>query len=378
MLSNSYEFVAGQDDDRVRLDQFLASLLGGVSRMRIARLISGGRCLVNGTAKDSGYKMSAGDMVQVAYLEMGPTAMTPEPIPVEAVFEDEQIAVVVKPSGMLVHPTLGVKRGTLANALAYHFNKALLDSEASELLEPPYENSSLPISEQVNTWSAGGLSSDMPQPSVGSVSDRQWSPALRLIRPGIVHRLDRATSGLLVVAKTPQALSVLSKHFRKGKVKKRYLAVVQGEVEGDSGSISAPIGRDPERRPHWWVMETGRDAETNWRVLWRRASATLLELEPVTGRTNQLRIHCAYWGHPIMGDELYWSEGGVTANWSAAFNTDVASGSFPDERRNIAGRLLLHAWKLEFHHPQNGVWLEFTAPPPAEMGDIDNEVVLQP
>jgi 23S rRNA-/tRNA-specific pseudouridylate synthase len=373
-----YRFVAEQNNDRQRLDRFLASLLGGISRMRIARLISEGYCMVNGVAKDSGYKMSTGDIVSLGLADLGPTSMTPERIPIVIVFEDPHIAVVVKPSGMLVHPTLGVKSGTLSNALSYHFHKEILGTNGilgladgrSECGAPSRHVSNdgavaILVSQDDQTCgrSTGiqavsankNLAAPSPLTAPAGTSSLDRDPLLELIRPGIVHRLDRATSGLLVVAKTPHALSVLTKHFRKAKVKKRYLALVQGKVEGDCGSISAPIGRDPERRPHWWIMESGRASETNWKVIGRGDGWSMLELEPLTGRTNQLRIHCAYWGHPILGDELY-----------------AQSWCDPDKSHSLPplplpGRLLLHAWQLAFHHPETGVWSEFTAPPPSEM-----------
>jgi len=171
-----------------------------------------------------------------------------------------------------------------------------------------------------------------------------------LVRPGIVHRLDRATSGLLVVAKTQHALSVLARHFRKGLVKKRYLAVVRGTFGNVAGSIVAPIGRDAERRPHWWVNDTGKPAETKWRVLGRSKNHALVELEPITGRTNQLRIHLAYINHPILGDALY------APCCAAELGDGIESQT-----------LLLHAWRLAFHHPKSGDWSQFTAEPPEEL-----------
>jgi 23S rRNA pseudouridine1911/1915/1917 synthase len=318
MISNLYEYSVALGEDRSRLDRFLASRLGSISRMRIARIISEGGCRVNGELKDSGYKVSAGDAVAFRMAELGPTAMTPENIPLEIIFEDDHIAVVAKPAGMLVHPTLGVKSGTLANALTYHFNSGV----------------------------DGGLYNGVAGGDQGPAD----IAASCQVRPGIVHRLDKATSGLLVVAKTPHALSVLSKHFRKGMVQKRYLAVVRGEIKEPSGSINAPIGRDSERRPQWWVMETGRPSETRWQALGSGAGWTALELEPVTGRTNQLRIHCAYDGHPILGDNLY----------DDKFDTQTRDNQ-PSQR------LLLHAWKIEFYHPKTGVRSEFIAPVPAEI-----------
>jgi 23S rRNA pseudouridine1911/1915/1917 synthase len=313
---NQLQFTVNGDEDGKRLDQFLALRLGGISRMRIARLIASGLCLVTSAVKEAGMRVFAGDLVVVQGLNTGPSAMTPEPIALNVIYEDDHVIVLVKPAGMLVHPTLGVKSGTLSNALTFHLNREFYSGR---------------VREDDRTVAAAAAASG-------------------LIRPGIVHRLDRATSGLLAVAKTQHALSVLSRHFRKGLVKKRYLAVVRGAFEDAQGSIVAPIDRDPDRRPHWWVIGTGKPAETRWRVLGSTQNLTLLELEPVTGRTNQLRIHLAYVGRPILGDALYGP------------SPAIESGEEPERET-----LLLHAWRLAFHHPETGEWCQFTAEPPHEI-----------
>jgi 23S rRNA pseudouridine1911/1915/1917 synthase len=232
--------------------------------------------------------------------------MTPEPAPLEIVHEDEHLVVVVKPAGVLVHPTLGVKRGTLANALAYHLNRTLLDEGGGAL----------------NRHSETGT----PR---------------AFVRPGLVHRLDRDTSGLLAVTKTQAALSRLSQHFQRRLVEKRYVAVVGGLVGRERLTVDAPIGRLEGAGAPWGVSEAGRAAETRLRVLERRARRTLVELEPVTGRTNQLRIHCAHAGHAVVGDRLYGGE--------------------------EHARLCLHAARLCFRHPATNEWVEFTSEPPPEL-----------
>ena len=304
-----------------RLDVFLASRLGWLSRMRIAHLLSQGACTVNEQAAHAGHQVRHGDVVRITLLEGSPTAMNPEPVPLEIVYEDDQLLVVVKPAGMIVHPTLGVKTGTLANALAYHLNRMRI-ADCGSWRERQADDFSNPQSAIRNPQS----------------ENPQW------VRPGIVHRLDRATSGLMVIAKGQRALSILSRHFHHRLVEKRYLAVVTGRVSEDECLISAPVGRDAEGQPKWRVMERGKAAETRLRVLERRKGITLVELEPVTGRTNQLRIHCAHLGHPIVGDEWYGTDG--------------------------AKRLCLHAARLAFHHPADGAWMEFASPLPAEIAKI--------
>jgi 23S rRNA pseudouridine1911/1915/1917 synthase len=289
-MTQDLQFLIDERDASERLDRFLASRLGSLSRMRINSLLAQGACSVNKAQAAPGLHLQAGDLVEISIDASEQTSMTPEAIPLDIVYEDRDLLVVNKPARMLVHPTKGEKSGTLANALAYHLNR---DAAAS------------------------------------------------LIRPGLVHRLDRATSGLMVVAKQPRAHAILTRHFHRRLVEKRYLALVEGVIEEDALTISARIGRDPSAHPKWNVSESGKPAETRLRVLERRAGATLVELEPVTGRTNQLRIHCAHAGHAILGDDWY--------------------GTRP------AQRLCLHAARLCFHHPRGGDWLEFSTPLPEEI-----------
>jgi len=247
--------------------------------------------------------LQPGDKVSVKIFAAEKSSATPEPIPLEILFEDEHIVVVNKPIGLLVHPSNTEKSGTLTNGLAYHF------------------------------WQSGG----------------------EAIRPGLVHRLDRNTSGVIVVAKTPRAHRTLSKHFRERWVKKFYLALVSGRVERDSGEINAPIGSDPKVWPHWRVMpesEGGKPAQTLYRVKRRFDAHTLIELEPLTGRTHQLRIHCNLIGHPTIGDPIYSSQ--------------------PDP---VAKRLglkhhFLHASRLTFRHPATGKEMNLEAPMPQAMLDL--------
>jgi 23S rRNA pseudouridine1911/1915/1917 synthase len=339
-MARTHSFTAGGADAGLRLDEFLAARLGGLSRMRIASHIAGGACRLNGAAAHAGLKLRAGDRVEIELDDGPPGAMTPEPVPLDILHEDDSLLVLVKPAGMLVHPTRGVKTGTLANALAHHLNGfSIFDFRFS--IENSYG------SRASDSDSKGKLSSNS-EPGTRNTGlpkiENRKSKIENLTRPGFPHRLDRATSGLMVVAKTQRALSVLSRHFHERRVEKRYLAVVRGRVAEDALTISAPIGRDEGARPQWGVVDGGRPAETRLRVLERRGPLTLVELEPVTGRTNQLRIHCAHVGHAIFGDELY----GPPA--------DVA-----------ATRLCLHASHLAFNHPAGGRRLSFTSPLPEEI-----------
>jgi 23S rRNA pseudouridine1911/1915/1917 synthase len=297
------------DDHQVgqRIDRFLADHITWTSRIRIGRAIANGDCLLNAQVARPGMKLSVGDSVSIQLPEFVLSSMTPERLPLTIVFEDKDLIVVDKPAGMLVHPTQGVKSGTLANALSYHLNLRITGPGTDSGME-------------------GVSGEDVP-----------------VVRPGIVHRLDRATSGLMVVARNQRALSILSRHFHKKLVEKRYIAVVDGIPRETVLGITAPIGRDENGPPFWRVMETGRHAETRLRVMFRGKSSAVVELEPVTGRTNQLRIHCAHIGHPIAGDDWY---GGPSGD-----------------------RLCLHAAKLSFHHPSGGDWLEFRSPIPIEIDE---------
>ncbi|HYH84866.1 MAG TPA: RluA family pseudouridine synthase [Pyrinomonadaceae bacterium] len=330
-MEESIQFVVGAREAGQRLDEFLAARLTRLSRMRIAGLVARGACAVNGTEAHAGRRLGAGDSVEFAERDDGPNAMTPEAMPLEIVYEDEQLIVVVKPAGLLVHPTRGVKSGTLANALTYHLN-------------------GLRIAESETDGETEGRGDGEKETTSSNISPSPFLPvppslmsAIRIphfIRPGIVHRLDRDTSGLMVVAKTQSALSRLTQHFQRRLVEKRYLAVVSGRVEQQEQTIVAPIGRDEDARPRWRVLRDGKPAETRLRVLHCAPRRTLVELEPVTGRTNQLRIHCAHIGHPIVGDSLHGGD-------------DHA-------------RLCLHAARLAFRHPATNEWAEFSSEMPAE------------
>ncbi|HEX8088770.1 MAG TPA: RluA family pseudouridine synthase, partial [Blastocatellia bacterium] len=316
----------------------------------------------------AGLRLAAGDTIEFALAEGAPTAMDPEPVPLEILYEDSHIVVIVKPAGLLVHPTRNIKRGTLANALAYHLNKDF------------YEGSELETGQSQNQQSGARGTRDEapPENSTRAAPNAELRAALHgeahsLVRPGIVHRLDRPTSGLMVIAKTRRALSALSRHFNRRLVKKRYLALVCGLVGEDSATIKEKIGRDPNQQPHWRVMEGGKEAETRLSVRERFGQTTLVELEPVTGRTNQLRIHCAFAGHPIIGDELYYMGAGAWPSGQDIRLNEVAESPVSEPRpadRSPRPRLCLHAWRLAFHHPASGEWLEFTSPLPEDFASL--------
>lgn len=299
---------------RTRLEDFLFDQFPDLSRMYLRDVVREGKCEVNGRVENVGFRVRGGDYIEVALDRSRETAMKAENIALDIIFEDEHLVVVNKPAGMLVHPTHREKTGTMLNALAFYFNaeRGMPNAEFTR-----YE------SKEVDTASGSPHSNSAFR-----------IPHSAFIRPGLVHRLDKETSGLIVVAKSVAIHRKLARQFQKKQVTKKYLALVGGVFDADEGTIEGPIGRYAAEK-RWGVKHDGKHSITRYSVLARHADSTLMELEPVTGRTNQLRIHCASIGHPIIGDV---SRGG------RAF-----------------GRLCLHAWKLAFKHPCDGEGLEFTS-----------------
>lgn len=307
-------FTVEAEDAGRRLDAFLSDKIDKWSRSRLQRLIDDGDALVNQTQVKSSYKVRAGDEIEIELTEVEPETFEPEDIPLDVVYEDELLAVINKPAGMVVHPGAGVSNGTLANAIAYKFKIRNTNFETEEDFAP------------------GGS----PQSSD---------------RVGIVHRLDKDTSGLIVVAKNEETHENLSQQFREREVYKSYVALVHGELEADKGQIEAPIAREKHNRTKMGVRAHGRYALSLWKVKKRFEKFTLLAVEIKTGRTHQIRVHLASINHPVVGDETYNSGRDKTVR-----DQDV--------RRAIENlnRFFLHAEKLAFKHPQTGEWLSFTAP----------------
>jgi 23S rRNA pseudouridine1911/1915/1917 synthase len=297
------ELVVGPEGGGERLDVFLASAIPSLSRTRAHRAVEEGDVLVNSTLAKAGQKLRAGDRIDVELAAPPPTELAAEPIPLAVVYEDEDIAVIDKPAGLVVHPGAGISSGTLANALAHRYGRG-----------------------------AGPA----------------W-------RPGIVHRLDRDTSGLLVVARSEAAHTLLSEQFQRRTVTKRYLAMVYGRVADDSGRCDKPIGRHPQIRVRMAIAREGRGrpAVTDFRVLERFSELTLLDVKILTGRTHQIRVHLAAMGNPVVADETYGK------GRSRGLRDTKVRG-----RIDALGRQFLHAAFLAFDHPRTGRRLEFNSLPP--------------
>lgn len=302
-------FVPAEAHDQ-RLDLFLVEQVNTASRSAIQRAITRGEITVNARLVKPSHRLATGEMIAGTIPQAPPIEAVPEAIPLDIVYEDDAVIVINKAAGMVTHPGAGIVSGTLANALVYHLQQ---------------QDAALPR--------RGGSS-----------------------RPGIVHRLDVGTSGLIVVAKTDQAHLHLAEQFETRTVNKHYTALVYGRIETAEGRIEAPIGRDPHSRVKMAVVKTGRPALTLFRVSERFEELTLLEVEIKTGRTHQIRVHLAYLKHPIIADTAY----------------DAGRAQqLKNPRLRVAitrlKRPFLHAASLSFDHPKTKQRLEFHAPLPPDL-----------
>jgi 23S rRNA pseudouridine1911/1915/1917 synthase len=310
-LSPHHSFTVPLEAAGTRLDTYLASQIPTTSRSQVRRAIELGKVFVNGQPIiKPAYEVSAGEEIQITLPETPPLEAKPEAIPLNIVYEDDEIIVINKAAGMVTHPGSGVSSGTLANALVHHFQQ--------QALQLPRR---------------GGSS-----------------------RPGIVHRLDVGTSGLIVVAKTDRAHLALAEQFQSRTVRKVYSALVYGVVKDDEGKIEAPIGRDPRSRVKMAIRLEGRDALSLFRVVERFDEFTLLDVEIKTGRTHQIRVHLAHINHPIVADPTY--------------QTGRSNSIKSAKLRSIINRLdrpFLHAAQLSFNHPATNERIEFVAPLPDDL-----------
>jgi len=295
-------YTVGPENKLKRLDSFVSSK-SGLSRSYVQKLIQQGLLIVNIRAEKASYKVKDGDRIEVTFPEESPSMLNPEEILLDVIWEDEYIIVINKVPGMVVYPAAGHKSGTLLNALIFRCGK--LASTGAPL------------------------------------------------RSGVVHRLDRDTSGLIVFAKNDMAYANLVRQFSERKVEKHYLALLYGKLKTDRGEINAAIGRSvSDRKKMSTKTRKGKEAVTQFEVIEKFKSATLAKVKIITGRTHQIRVHFADSGHPVLGDKTYGKK--TTIN-------------FGQKKTLSFGRQMLHAFNLKFKHPLNGRPLEFTAPLPGDM-----------
>jgi 23S rRNA pseudouridine1911/1915/1917 synthase len=293
MEQQNYEFIVEPEQEGIRIDQFLAQKNTDISRSRIQKLIEQGNITVHGKQVKPNYKVRQGDLVRLEIPEPVMLDVRPENIDIEILYEDGDIAVVNKPQGMVVHPAAGNYSGTLVNALMARCS------------------------------------------SLSTING--------VIRPGIVHRIDKDTSGVLIIAKNDASHHSLAEQIKVHSVKRIYYAIVEGVIKQDSGTVDAPLGRHPvERKKMAVVAKNGRRAVTHYRVIERFKRNTLIEARLETGRTHQIRVHMAYIGHPLVGDPVY---------------------GYKKQRFNLKGQAL-HAKTLGVIHPSTGEYMEFTTPLP--------------
>jgi 23S rRNA pseudouridine1911/1915/1917 synthase len=318
-LVSQHEITVDKGQDMVRLDRFLTDKTANASRNKIQQAIDAGIVKVNGLATKANYKIKPGDVITYWVTRQNKhTDVLPEPIPLDIIYEDDELLVVNKPAGMVVHPAHGNWTGTLVNGLAYHFK---------QLPELPGNSG----------------------------------------RPGLVHRIDKDTSGLLVIAKSEVAMTHLAKQFFDHSIDRTYLALVWGEPIEDSGTIDIAIGRSAKNRK---IMDTypdgdyGKHAVTHWRVLSRMRYVSLISCKLETGRTHQIRIHLKSIGHPLFNDSAY---GGDKIRKGTQFSKYKL---FIQNCFKIIPRQALHATSLGFTHPKTGEFMYFETPLPGDMAEV--------
>ena len=313
-LYEHHRFEASKGQSALRVDKFLMNMIENTTRNKIQQAAENGSILVNDVAVKSNYKVKAGDVVRLVLAH--PTyeqLLTPENIPLDIVYEDDQLLVINKPAGMVVHPGHGNYSGTLVNALAYHFENLPMNSSE---------------------------------------------------RPGLVHRIDKDTTGLLVVAKTEHAMAYLTKQFAEKTSEREYVALVWGNIEEDEGTVEGNIGRHDTNRMRMAVHESdekGKHAVTHYKVLERFGYVTLVSCQLETGRTHQIRVHMKHIGHTLFNDERY---GGDSILKGTTF---TKYKQFVDNCFKVLPRQALHAKTLGFEHPITKEFLRFDSPIPQDL-----------
>jgi 23S rRNA pseudouridine1911/1915/1917 synthase len=349
-IAHTYTFTitAGQAPERV--DAYLTNVIPNATRTKVQEAIEAGAVLLNGQTVKPSRKIQPGDVLTVHVMKPPPMELVPEDIPLEILYEDDTVVVVNKAAGMVTHPGFGNRYGTLVNAVLWHLG--VREALPLDAIEENDEEES----EEDEDNDDEGL---MPAHDEGRLY------ASDAVRPGIVHRLDKDTSGVLVISKDPAAHHRLARQFAERTAKREYYALVWGVVKNDTGTIDAPLGRSPRDRKIFAVVtKGGKQAVTDYQVIERFEHSTLLALRLRTGRTHQIRVHCAYIKHPLFGDEQY---GGATV---------VVGGERPAFKQKahkllqLMPRQALHARMLGFTHPRRGEWMEFETPLPQDFQTV--------
>ncbi len=314
-----------------RLDVYLTEAIRHATRTRVQEAIDAGMVSVNGRSVKASYRVQPGDRIICRLLRRPPIELVPEPIPLDILHEDEDVLVINKPGGMVVHPAHGNRYGTLVNAVLHHLGmrQPILLADTSDADDDS--------------------------------DDELLSSAA--VRPGIVHRLDKDTSGVMVVAKHEHASENLSRQFAQRRVHRLYQAFVWGIVDADEGKIETLIGRSPRNRKLFAVVERGgKPAVTTFRVIARYRFATQVELKLLTGRTHQIRVHMAHMHHPLIGDDSY---GGRALAYGGLHS--AALRTLAHRCVEVMSRQALHAAVLGFFHPRTNQYMEFSVPMPPDM-----------
>lgn len=352
-LFEHFRFVADRGQGPVRVDKFLVDRINGTSRNRIQKAADAGCILVNGKPEKCSYKVRPCDVVQVMMdRPRHSTEIIPEDIPLDIVYEDDDLLVVNKPAGMVVHPGHGNYTGTLVNALAHHFLTQGLDIDLGTTAEEeaPDEEEPAPVS--------AGFPSDKTSDKTPDFQHRM----------GLVHRIDKETSGLLVIAKTEDAGTSLSRQFFHKTTRRLYTALVWGHVEQDEGIIRGNIGRNHRDRTLMDFYPEGSDegkpAVTHYRVLERLGYVTLVECRLETGRTHQIRVHMKHLGHTLFNDKTYGGDQILKGTTFARYSQFVRNCF------EACPRQALHARTLGFRHPRTGEEMDFEAPLPPDMQQL--------
>jgi len=329
-----------------RIDKYLTRFYPEASRTKIQRSMKKGHVKVNGADVKKSYRVEPGDAIVFRLVRKPPMRVEPEPISIDVVYEDEDVLVVNKAPGMVVHPAPGHRSGTLVHALLHHV--------------------------EGETVSATDKQADRSDDDVGlsMVNALPEAPDHPVVRPGIVHRLDKGTSGLLVVAKRDRAHAPLAEQFKSHTVERRYRALVWGHLEPPNGTIRGAIGRDPHRRQRMAVVpeDEGKWAVTHYETIERHDHTSIVAFHLETGRTHQIRVHTSDKEHPILGDPKYGGRavryGSQTANRKTFYQRVFATLDHP----------ALHAYRLGFEHPRTGTALSFEVEPPPEWREVANSL----